>query len=101
MPLKTPDAMQTEAARGRIGVSGVHKIRELLVISREVVDSKVLSSKIELRSVAHQTVISELEAAIEPVEQIEGLSRELEFPAIFWNTAGATGAYRCWCNRAQ
>jgi hypothetical protein len=60
----------------------MHKIGRDLVIGWEVFDSYNFSAVIELRRIAHCTIACELKATVEPIEQIERLGGEFEFPTI-------------------
>src|SRR5437773_8989523 len=61
-----------------VSTRGLHEIRWYLVISGKVFDSNVLNSIIESGGVAHGTVISKLKSPVQPVEQVERLSAEVQ-----------------------
>src|SRR5690349_14642781 len=48
-----------------------HEISWHLVISWKVIDSNVLSAIVKARRVAHDAVISELKATVQPIEKVE------------------------------
>src|SRR5579864_20917 len=54
-----------------IRVSGVHEIGWNLIISREVVDSNLLSAVIEGGCIAQRAIVSELKTAVQPIKKVE------------------------------
>ena len=48
----------------------------------KIIDSNILSAELKVRCVAQEAFIGDLETAIQTVEQIEGLGRELQLPSI-------------------
>src|SRR6266852_5481170 len=65
----------------RVGAGRLDEVCRYLVVREEVIDSKTFSAEVELGLIAHQAIIRDLIAAVQAVEQVEGLGGEFQAPA--------------------
>src|SRR5258708_23480772 len=52
----------------RVGAGRLHEVGRNLIISRKVIDSKLLSAVIECGGIAYQSVLGDLVSAVQPIE---------------------------------
>src|SRR5262249_49822187 len=65
-----------------VGTGGLHGARRQAVISREVIESNLVSDAYESRCVALVAVLGELHQLVIAVEGVEGFDDQVHFPAV-------------------